>query len=106
MTRSCTNICIDRHYHSTKNEDALARYEAQTYRCFEVLEGQLQKSGGSSVIPGKISAVDYHFEPWVRQYAFAGISLDKFPNIAKWLKDMAGREEVKQGYIKIKGAAP
>lgn len=97
---------MTRNYHSTQNDDALARYEAQTYRCFDVLEGQLQKSGGSSIIPGRITAVDYHFEPWVRQYSFAGLSLDKYPAIAKWLKAMASREEVKEAYVKVKGAAP
>lgn len=79
---------------------------SQTYRCFDVLEGQLQKSGGSSIIPGKITAVDYHFEPWVRQYSFAGLSLDKYPGIAKWLKGMTSLEEIKEAYIKVKGAAP
>jgi glutathione S-transferase len=70
-----------------------------------VLEGQLQKSGGHSVIPAKVSAVDYHFEPWVRQYAFAGLSLDQYPTIAKWLKGMAGREELREAYLKVKGSA-
>lgn len=97
---------LQRNYHPTKNDDALARYQAQVYRCFDVLEGQLQKSGGSSVIPGKVTAVDYHFEPWVRQYSFAGLSLDRYPNIAKWLQGMAGKEEVKAGYTRIKGSAP
>ena len=96
----------DRHYHSTKNDDALERYAAQTHRCYEVLEGQLQKSGGQSILPGRVTALDYHFEPWVRQYGFAGLSLEKYPNVAKWLKGMTGREEVKAAYTKVKGAAP
>lgn len=95
-----------RHYHSPKNDDALERYAAQTYRCYEVLEGQLQKSGGQSILPGRVTALDYHFEPWVRQYGFAGLSLDKYPNVAKWLKGMTGRDEVKAAYTKVKGAAP
>lgn len=78
----------------------------QTYRCFDVLEGQLKKSGGASVLPGKVTAVDYHFEPWVRQYSFAGISLDMYPGIAKWLNEMKAREEVQQAYLKVKGVAP
>ena len=96
----------DRHYHSPKNDDALERYVAQTYRCYEVLEGQLKKSGGRSILPGRVTAVDYHFEPWVRQYGFAGLSLDKYPHVAQWLQGMTGREEVKAAYIKVKGAAP
>lgn len=71
-----------------------------------MLEGQLNKSGGRSILPGRITAVDYHFEPWVRQFGFAGLSLDKYPNIAHWLREITAREEVKQAYTKIKGAAP
>lgn len=92
-----------RHYNATKNEDALKRYSEQTDRCYGVLEGQLKKSGGRSVLPGRVTAVDYHFEPWVRQFAFAGLSLDKYPNVQTWLSEMAGREEVKKAYSKVKG---
>ncbi|KAL2797064.1 glutathione S-transferase [Aspergillus keveii] len=95
-----------RHYNATKNEDALQRYSEQTERCYQVLEGQLKKSGGHSILPGRVTAVDYHFEPWVRQFEFAGLSLDKYPHVAQWLRDMTGREEVQQAYIKVKGAAP
>lgn len=70
-----------------------------------MLEGQLQKSGGASVIPGAVTAVDYHFEPWVRQHEYAGLSLDQYPNIKKWLDAMSKRDEVKAAYNKIKSAA-
>lgn len=55
------------------------------------------------MIPGRVTAVDYHFEPWVRQYSFAGLSLDKNPLIKGWLDLMGTREEVKEAYHKIKG---
>jgi len=71
-----------------------------------VLEDQLAKSDGHSVLPGHVTAVDYHFEPWVRQFEFAGLSLDKYPRVKKWLREMTAREEVRRAYIKIKGAAP
>lgn len=58
------------------------------------------------MLPGKVTAVDYHFEPWVRQYSFAGLSIDKYPLVKKWLDGMAARDEVKQAYVKIKGSAP
>lgn len=70
-----------------------------------MLEGQLKKTDGCSVLPGKVTVVDYHFEPWVRQYNFAGLSLDKYPFIEKWLGEMATRDEVQQAYTKIKGSA-
>ncbi|KAJ5826054.1 hypothetical protein N7474_003192 [Penicillium riverlandense] len=93
-----------RHYNSQKNDDALQRYTAQTYRCYDVLEKQLDKSRGQSIIPGRITAVDYHFEPWVRQHSFAGLSLEKYPMIKGWLDLMGTREEVQEAYLKIKNA--
>ncbi|WZH49507.1 glutathione S-transferase [Fusarium acuminatum] len=94
-----------RHYHPVKNEDALERYSEQTKRCYSVLEGQLQKSGGSSILPGKVTAVDFHFEPWVRQHSFAGLSLDDYPTVTKWLGQIGTRKEVQQAYTKIKGSS-
>ncbi|KAE8154109.1 hypothetical protein BDV25DRAFT_126787 [Aspergillus avenaceus] len=95
-----------KHYNDVVNDNALFRYSAQSYRCFDVLEGQLRKSKGSSIIPGRITAIDYHFEPWIRQYRFAGLSLDRHPQIAAWLKAMTDRDEVKNAYLKIKGYPP
>lgn len=93
-----------RHYHSSKNEDALNRYVEQTYRCYGVIESQLAKTGGKSILPRGITAADLHFEPWVRQYQNAGLSLDKYPNLAKWLKGMDAMKEVQEAYRKIKEA--
>lgn len=93
-----------RHYHSQKNEDALNRYIEQSYRCYGVLEGQLEKSGGGSILPGGYSSVDVHFYPWVYQHKFAGLSLDKYPNISKWLNKFSDTQEVKAAYEKIEKA--
>jgi glutathione S-transferase len=54
-------------------------------------------------LPGRVSVVDYHFEPWVRLYSFAGLSLDKYPLIKKWLGLMSTREEIQEAYIKVQG---
>lgn len=93
-----------RHYHPSKNEDALDRYVEQTYRCYGVLEGQLEKSGGGSVLPGGYTSADVHFYPWVYQYKFAGLSLDKYPNIAKWLNGFSEKHEVKAADERIEQA--
>ncbi|CAK3852316.1 glutathione S-transferase [Lecanosticta acicola] len=91
-----------RHYHSSKNDNALNRYEEQAYRCFGVLDGQIKSHGGRFILPGNgISAVDLHFYPWVYQHGFAGLSLDSYPNVKKWLEGIAGMEEVKRAYEKV-----
>lgn len=90
-----------RHYHSQKNADALERYEAQVYRCYDVLEGQLGH-GGKFVLPGEgLSAVDLHFYPWVKQFSFAGLSLEKYPKIKGWLDGLAEMKEVQAAYEKV-----
>ncbi|KAG9853511.1 glutathione S-transferase, partial [Aureobasidium melanogenum] len=93
-----------RHYNEVKNEDALNRYAAQTYRCYQVLEGQLKKTDGESILPGGYTAVDAHFEPWIRQHAYAQLSLDDYPLVSKWLKKYGETEEVKAAYKKIQDA--
>ncbi|EPE26596.1 Glutathione S-transferase (GST), C-terminal [Glarea lozoyensis ATCC 20868] len=89
------------HYNKEKNEDARQRYETQTYRCYDLLEGQLKKTDGKSILKEGYSAVDWHFYPWVMSYAFGGLSVDKYPNIQKWLKTIEAKREVKQAYEKI-----
>ena len=72
-----------RHYNLTKNTDALSRYEAPVYRTFDVLEGQLGKSGADCVLPGCFSAVDAHFYIWVNQFTYAELKLDSYPKIKR-----------------------
>lgn len=90
-----------RHLNPTKNEDALSRYEAQTYRTFDVLEGQLGKSGGESVLPGGFSAVDAHFYPWLDRCTYAGLKLESYPKIQKWLEVIRKIPVVKEAYERV-----
>lgn len=94
-----------RHYNPIKNEDALQRYEAQTYRCFDILKGQLKKSSGKSILETGFSAVDCHFWPWVKQYTYAEMTIDRYPLIQEWLKTIGERNEVKAAYKTVEEAA-
>ena len=91
-----------RHYHPSKNDDALNRYVEQTYRCYGVLDEQIASHGGRYVLPGNgPSAVDLQFYPWVYQHGFAGLTLDKYPNVKKWLEHMGAQKEIKAAYEKV-----
>ncbi|OQV07503.1 Glutathione S-transferase, domain-containing protein [Cladophialophora immunda] len=94
-----------RFHNKAKNEDALERYQGQTLRCYDILEGQLKKSNGETIIPGGYTSVDCHYEPWIRLHGFAGLTLDKHPLIAKWFNAFGETKEVKAAYEKIKRAA-
>ncbi len=99
MTGQCNWF---RHYHSSKNDDAYNRYHEQTLRTYGVLEGQLKKTDGQSVLPKGYTAVDMHFYPWLFQHDYAGCSLDSYPLVAKWLKGMGERSDIKAAYEKVK----
>ncbi|KAJ4256244.1 hypothetical protein NW762_009324 [Fusarium torreyae] len=92
-----------RHYHDVKNDNAYERYLAQAYRCFGVLEEQLKSHGGEWILAGnKPNVVDIHFEPWVRQYEFAGLSLNDYPKSKAWLDRVQALPIVARAYEKIK----
>ena len=88
-----------KHYHAEKNEDAYKRYEAQAQRCLGVLETQVKGHGGEWILEGeKASAVDFHFEPWMKQVEFAGLKLDEYPTLKAWRARVQGLAEVVRAY--------
>jgi glutathione S-transferase len=74
-------------------------------RCYDILERQLEKSNGKTIIPGGYTSVDCHYEPWIRLHEYAGLNLDKHPLIAKWFQAFGETKEVKAAYGRIKQAA-
>jgi glutathione S-transferase len=96
----------NRYYHRPENKEALDRYEKQVYRCYDLLESQLAKSDAKSILPGiKVTAVDVHYYPWVRQEEFMGVSFDKYPLIRKWIANMTNIKEFTDAYDKLQEAA-
>ncbi|KAF4420088.1 hypothetical protein F53441_14400 [Fusarium austroafricanum] len=92
-----------RHYHNVKNENAYERYHAQADRCFGVLEEQLKSHGGDWILAGATpNVVDFHFEAWMRQYEFAGLSLANYPKIKAWFDRVEALPAVTRAYEKVK----
>lgn len=92
-----------KHYHATSNPDALERYIVQSYRTYDVMEGELKKTNGKSFLSSGYSAVDMHVYPWVAQHKYAGMSLGEYPMLSQWVGSVAGRPEVQKGYEKVAG---
>ncbi|EGP85554.1 unnamed protein product [Zymoseptoria tritici ST99CH_1A5] len=91
-----------RHYHSSKNEDALKRFEEQAYRCFGVIDAQIKKTGDKFILPGSTpTAVDLHVYSWVYQHSYAGLSMDNYPSTKKWLENVSALKEIKAAYEKV-----
>ncbi|KIL86990.1 hypothetical protein FAVG1_09543 [Fusarium avenaceum] len=92
-----------RHYHNVKNDNAYERYHAQALRCFGVLEEQLKSHSGDWILAGeKPNVVDFHFEPWVRQYDHAGLTLDEYPKVKAWLDRVQALPILARAYEKVK----
>lgn len=89
------------HYNATKNQDAVDRYQAQSYRCFDVLEGHMAAAKTPFILPHGLTAVDLHFYAWINQHGFAKLSLAAYPRIAAWLEQIRGMSEVSTAYNKV-----
>jgi hypothetical protein len=70
-----------------------------------VLESQLAKSDGTSIIPGGVTAVDLHWIVWTAQPHFVGLSFEEYPLMKKWVGNIMAMSEVKAAFAKIQEAA-
>lgn len=73
---------------------AIQRYQKETRRLYEVLDGQLR---GKDAIVGEVSIADFAAFPWVRSHEWAGVDLDGLPDLRRWLANMAERPGVQRG---------
>lgn len=97
-------LMFPRYYHQPKNDDASARYIKQVYRVYGVVEAQLKRSGGDTIMSGKFTTADIHYIPWMRSSAYIGLSLDDYPLLERWTKIMFNKPEVKQALQRIQDA--
>lgn len=62
----------------------------------------MKKHDGPFILPGStVSAVDLHVYSWVYQHGYAGLSLDSYPTLKKWLGSVGELKEVKAAYEKV-----
>jgi GST-like protein len=73
---------------------AIARYQNETRRLYEVLESQLQKT---EYLAGEYSIADIAAYPWVKIHDWAGVSVDGLPCVERWLKTVGERPAVIRG---------
>ncbi|MEA5469303.1 glutathione S-transferase N-terminal domain-containing protein [Spirulina sp. 06S082] len=73
---------------------AIARYENETLRLFEVLDGQLEKH---EFIAGDYSIADMATYPWVAAYEYLGVTLDKHSHLKRWTETLQNRPAVQKG---------
>jgi len=73
---------------------AIERYQTETRRLYDVLDKQLV---GKDYLTGEFTIADVCTFPWVNGYSFAGVSIDGFDNLKRWLDTMNARPAVQKG---------
>ncbi len=81
-------------YYPEKIQAAIDRYQHETRRLYEVLDGQL---AGREWLTGDYSIADIANFSWIHIHFWAGIELEGLDHLAAWLERMRERPAVKRG---------
>ena len=89
-------------YFPEKIEPAIARYQNESRRLFEVLERRL---GESEWLADDYSIADIANWCWVRTYKWSGVDIEGLPHLRRWLDAMKARPACQRG-IAVPAKAP
>ena len=81
-------------YFPEKIQPAIDRYQNESRRLFEVLDGQL---AGSEWLAGDYSLADIANFSWVRIHRWSGVSVEGLDHLQRWMTAIAARPAVERG---------
>ena len=81
-------------YAPEKIDYAIARYQNETKRLYQVLDTRLS---AHEFLAGEYSIADIATWPWVRIHAWAGVEVDDLPHLGRWIDAIAARPAVQRG---------
>jgi GST-like protein len=81
-------------YAPERIEYAIQRYQNETRRLYEVLEGRL---ADREYLAGDYSIADIATWPWVRIHAWAGVETDGLDRLNGWIERIRARPAVERG---------
>lgn len=81
-------------YFPEKLQGAIDRYQHETRRLYEVLDGRL---GEAQYLADDYSIADIATYPWVRVHDWAGVSLEGLENLQRWVTEIEARPAVQRG---------
>ncbi len=81
-------------YFPEKIPAAIERYQNETNRLYGVLDGQL---ADNEFLAGDYSIADIANWSWVRVHNFAGVGLEAYPNLKRWLDQLEARPALIRG---------
>jgi glutathione S-transferase len=74
---------------------AIERYQKETRRLYEILDGELTER---EYLAGDYSIADVATWPWVRIHGWAGVEIDGLPHLQRWLERVGERAAVAKGW--------
>lgn len=81
-------------YLPEKIPTAINRYQNETRRLYEVLNGRLEQV---EYLAGDYSIADIATYPWLAIHDWAGVSVDGLPALQRWMQAVAARPAVQKG---------
>jgi GSH-dependent disulfide-bond oxidoreductase len=81
-------------YFPEKVQSAVDRYQNESRRLFEVLDGRL---AGNEWLAGDYSIADIANWSWVRTHKWSGVSIDGLDHLQRWMGQMASRPACQRG---------
>jgi glutathione S-transferase len=81
-------------YFPEKIQSAIDRYQHESRRLFEVLNGRL---ADSEWLAGDFSIADIANWSWVRTYKWSGVSIDGLEHLQRWMAAMNARPACRRG---------
>ncbi len=82
-------------YNKGKAPYAEERYTKEALRLYGVLDRRLAEV---EYVAGDYSIADIAIWPWISRFEWQEIDLNKFPNVLRWYRAIAGRPAVQKGY--------
>ena len=83
-------------YFPEKLQGPIDRYQNETRRLYEVLDGRL---GQVDYLGGEYSIADIATYPWVRIHDWAGVSVEGLTHLQRWLHAVGERPAVQRGLL-------
>lgn len=81
-------------YFPEKIPAAIARYQNETRRLYEVLNSRLEQV---EYLAGDYSIADIATYPWLALHDWAGVSVEGLPALQRWMQAIAARPAVQKG---------
>lgn len=84
-------------YAPEKIQYGIDRYITESKRLYGVLDKHLATSKSGFIVGDHISTADITTIGWVIYAGWAGVDIDKFPNVKKWEEMLSARPAVEKG---------